>query len=74
MAVVQNAQPAPGGMAPASECHARKAVKLSSHQVAKRVAGQGVSRKQDHVDEQNEGPHSHPDMSVEKESAERVMP
>jgi hypothetical protein len=38
------------------------------------VAGQGVSRKQDHVDEQNEGADSHPDMSAEKESAERVMP
>jgi hypothetical protein len=58
----------------ACERHARKAVKLSSHKVAKRVAGQGIHSQKSYVEKQNQGSDSHPDLSVKKESTERIAP
>src|SRR5439155_13907879 len=70
----QNAQPAPSRIARARERHARKAVKLASGKMAKRVAGEGIHSQKSHVEKQNQGSDSNPDSSVEKESMQRVAP
>ena len=61
-------------MARASKGHAGKAVQLSTYKVAKRVAGQGVNRQQDYVEQQDKSADPHSDSSIKKESAEGVTP
>jgi hypothetical protein len=38
------------------------------------VAGQGIRRQQDYVEQQDKSADSHPDSSLKEESAERVVP
>jgi hypothetical protein len=38
------------------------------------VAGQGINRKKDHIEEQNKGANSYSHPPVKKESVERVVP
>jgi hypothetical protein len=58
----------------AAERSARKAVQLPAHNVAKRVAGQGVSRQKNYVEQQDKSSDPYPNSSVKKESAERIAP
>jgi hypothetical protein len=74
VALVQNAQPSPSYVARACEGPARKAVKLSSYQMAKRVAGERIRGQKGYVEKQNQGSDSYSDSSVKEESAERVAP
>src|SRR4029077_19091441 len=57
-----------------SKGHAGKAVELSACDVSERVAGQGISRQQDYVEQQDESGDPDPDSSIKKESPERVPP
>jgi hypothetical protein len=61
-------------MTRASEGRTGKAVELSAYDVSERMAGQGISRQQDYVEQQNESADPDPDSSIEKESPERVPP
>lgn len=74
MALIQHAQPAPRAMARASEGCTGKAVEFPSRDVAERVAGQGISRQQDYVEQQNQGTYTDSDPSLKKESTECVAP
>src|SRR5207302_3972543 len=47
---------------------------LSAYDVAKRVAGQGISRQQDDIEQQDESADADSDASTKKESAKRVAP
>src|SRR5580658_1058849 len=61
-------------MAWAPKGGAGKKVELSPHDVAERVAGQSVSRKQDYVEQEHERADAHSDSPVKKEGAKRVAP
>src|ERR1700674_1450064 len=57
-----------------SKGRAGKAVELPPYDVAKGMAGQGISRQQDYVEQQNQAADSHSGSSIKKESSERVTP
>jgi hypothetical protein len=61
-------------MARACEGPARKAVKLSSYKMAKRVAGERIRGQKGYVEKQNQGSDAYSDSSVKEQSAERVAP
>jgi hypothetical protein len=74
MALIQKAQPAPRAMTRTAQGRAGKAVEISSHQVAQRVAGQGISRQQYYVEQQDESADPDSDSSIKKEGSECVTP
>ena len=74
MTSVENAQPLPGRMARAAEGRAGKAVELSAYDVAERVAGQGISRQQNYVEQQDESAQPQSDSSIKKEGPECITP
>jgi len=74
VALVQKADPAPSGVARASEGRAGEAVEFASREVAERVARKGVKREQGNVQGQNESADTDAEVAVEIEGYDGVVP
>ncbi len=74
VALVQKGGEAPGFEAGAAESGAREAVKLASSEMAKRMAGKSVERKQDNVESEDERADSDAEVAVEEEGTNGVVP
>jgi hypothetical protein len=61
-------------MSRARKLYAREAVKLASHKVAKRVAGERVHGQKSYIEEQNQGSDAYPESSAKEEATECVAP
>src|SRR5882724_3577113 len=74
VALVEEAKKAPAGMARRSEGGAGETIEFAADDVAKRVAGEGVSREKNDVDEHDQSAEADAEFAAEEEGLYGVVP